>query len=103
MVEFILLFFVVYLALGMMVALFYQWFVRRNIMQRVREAGGELVQMRRMEGQPAPIRTTKRRPQPLGGHGRTYYVVKYRTSVGNEMTRMCKLTPFGGVFWYDEE
>jgi hypothetical protein len=33
----------------------------------------------------------------------TYYVVRYRTNVGHELTRVCKLSLFGGVFWYDEE
>ena len=103
MVEFVLLFLVVYLTLGMMLAVSYQWFIRRNVVQRVRQAGGELLQMQRLEGQPSPSRSSRptgRGQTPLSGK---YYVVKYRTDGGNELTRMCKLTPFGGVFWYDEE
>jgi len=100
MVEFVLLFLVVYLALGMMLAVCYQWFVRRNVMQRVREAGGELLQMQRWDGQPLRSGSAKRGQTRLGG---SYYLVKYRTEVGHELTRMCKMSPFGGVFWYDEE
>lgn len=100
MVEFVLLFLMVYLAFGMMLAVCYQWFIRRNILQRVREAGGELLQMQRLNGQPAPSRSSRQGQTRLAG---AYYVVKYRTEVGHELTRMCKLSPFGGVFWYDEE
>jgi hypothetical protein len=103
MVEFVLMFLVVFLALAMMLAVIYQSFLRRNIVQRVREAGGELLLLRRMEGQPRPIGNTRRAQPALAPYRATYYVVKYRTGVGHELTRMCKLSPLGGVFWYDEE
>lgn len=99
MVEFVLLFLIVFLAIAMTLAVFYQSFVRRHIMQRVREAGGELLQLRRLDGGPRPSRNR----QDAQRRRQTYYVVRYRTDVGHELTRLCKLSPFGGVFWYDEE
>ena len=46
--EFVLIFFLVYLVLALMLAVLYERLVRWQIVHRVREAGGELLQVQRL-------------------------------------------------------
>jgi hypothetical protein len=85
------------------VALLFEWayegFVRRRILSRVREAGGELIRLERIR-ESSGLRTLGSSVQD--GSSRLRYLVRYRTKKGEELTRLCILSSSGSVVWYDE-
>jgi hypothetical protein len=95
--------FLVYLVAALVLAALHETMIRRQIVSRVQAAGGELLQVKRLRAQVRVAQARASARQPAKEQPRPYYMVRYRTSVGHELTRMCTVSAFGGLSWYDEE
>lgn len=94
--------FLVYFVLALLFAWLYEQLVRRSILNSVRTVGGELIKIDKLRAR-AGMEPAKRPVQPKRDRGSwPRYVVRYRTKRGEELTRLCTLSPSGQVNWYDE-
>lgn len=90
---------VVYFVVALLFGWAYGAFMRRRILTRVRDAGGELIKLERIR-ESSGLRTLGSSVQD--GSSRLRYLVRYRTKRGEELTRLCLLSSSGSVVWYDE-
>ncbi len=95
-------FFLVYLVTALTLAVVHETMIRRQIIGRVRAAGGELLQVKRLRAQARAAQERSSARQPGKGQPRTTYMVRYRTNHGHELIRMCTVSAFR-LSWYDEE
>lgn len=95
--------FLIYLVTALVLAALHETIIRRKIVSRVQAVGGELLQVQRLRVQARVAQARASARQPGKEQTRPYYMVRYRTNLGHELTRMCTVSAFGGLSWYDEE
>jgi hypothetical protein len=101
MVASVLAVLVVYVVGALVLAALYEAIMRWRIVSRVQAAGWELLQVERLRARVKARQTGSTKSH--AGPAKSYYVVRYRDERGYELTRLCTLSTFGGVIWYDEE
>jgi uncharacterized protein YpmB len=101
MVAFVVAILVIYVVAAVALAALYEAIIRWRIVSRVQAAGWELLQVKRLRARVKARQAGSAESQ--AGAAKSYYVVRYRNERGHELTRLCTLSTFGGVIWYDEE